>query len=90
MNRGPLTVRSALWALAAAAALTVAFYYVVGFPANIPTAMGTSVLAAELIESARRHRTSPQRIALTAFHAVLAALASWLGVEIVRLLGGLG
>lgn len=88
VKKGPLTVASALGALAGAAALTIGLYFVVGFPANVPVAVGASVLLAELFETAGRGEgTSPVRFASTVFHAVLATFASWLGVETVRLIG---
>ncbi len=91
LKRGPLTVGGALLALAGAAALTVAFYFVVGFPANVPAAVGVAVLLAEVIEAGRSGESGPTfQIGRALFHAVLAALASWLGVAVARLMGWLG
>jgi F0F1-type ATP synthase membrane subunit c/vacuolar-type H+-ATPase subunit K len=91
VTQGPLTVRSALWTLAIAAVFSIGFYYLVGFPANVPAAVGTSVLLAEGVEAvARRRDFSGTGFALAAYHAVLAAAASWLGVVVTRLLGWIG
>lgn len=90
-KQGPLTVRTALWALALAAVLSIGFYYLVGFPANVPAAVGTSVLLAEVSEAgAWRKDVFGVRLTTAAVHGVLAAVASWLGVVVSRLLGWIG
>lgn len=91
VKQGPLTLRSGLWTLAMAAVLSVAFYYIVGFPANVPAAVGTAVLLAEVLEAAvRRGEVPGTRLGLAVLHAALAATASWLGVVVTRLLGWIG
>lgn len=91
LQRGPMTVRGALWAFAGAVVLAVLFHRIVGFPANVPLALGAAVLLVELIETAAATAaTSAYMIARAFLHAVLAAFAGWLGVMVSRLLGWLG
>ena len=87
----PLTVRGGIWAVLAAALLAYMLYYVIGFPANIPVALGGAVVMAELVEGGMAGRTVSSRLVLrSVVHGVLAAAAGWLGVVVVRAFGGMG
>ena len=93
IRSGTLTITGAVLALIGAAVLSVLLYRIVGFPANIPLAVGSAVALAEIIELL----LSGYAAALTArtfiralIQGLLAAGACWLGVWIVRSLGWLG
>lgn len=82
-----LSVAGGLIALVCAIGLAFAFYYVVGYPGNVPLALGTSVLVVELVDGVVRQRISASVVARTAVvHALLVAGAAWLGSLVVALI----
>ncbi len=87
-ERYRLSVAAGLIALVCAVGLAFVFYYVVGYPLNVPLALGTSVLLVELVEAVARHRFRASDVAGTAIlHAFLVAGAAWLGSLVVGLIG---
>lgn len=73
-------------ALAVAVLLAFVFYYVVGFPANVPVALGSAVVVAELIDAAGEpERPGVRTIGKVLVHGALAAFAGWLGVLLAGL-----
>lgn len=80
-----LSIGGGLVALACSIALAFLFYYVAGFPTNVPLALGVSVLVVELAEGTLRHGMKASALLSTALlHSVLAAGAAWLGAVVVR------
>lgn len=84
-NKYQLSVGGGLVALACAIALSFLFYYVVGFPLNVPLALGVAVLAVEMAEGTLRLGMKASDLVRTALlHGLLAAGAAWLGAVVVR------
>lgn len=87
-SRGAVSATAAIAAGVGALVLAVVFYWIFGFPANIPLAFGAAVLLAEIVELIIRGEDLRLRNAGRALvHAVAVAGACWLGVWIAALLG---
>lgn len=83
-----LSVAAGLIALLGAIGLAFPFFYLVGFPINIPLALGAAIFLVEVLEAVTRYRFRVSDVAGTAaLHAALAAGAAWLGAVVVVLLG---
>lgn len=83
-----LTVAGGLVALLVAVGLAFLFYYLVGYPLNVPLALGAAVFVVELLDGVVRYRMKAADIAgAAAIHALLATGAAWLGTVIVGLVG---
>lgn len=81
---------AAFGAAVAAVPLAVVLYRLVGFPANLPTALGCAIVLAELGEILLTRGSggiTARTVLKSIVHGLAVAIACWLGVWVVQTLG---